>query len=85
MSKRIIPSSELIINDDGTVFHLHLRPDQIADTVIVVVTRRVGTLWLRVSRRECRAANREFITVTGRYRGKTHERALDRHRHREHR
>ena len=33
---RTIPSSELIINDDGSIFHLHLTPDQIADTVILV-------------------------------------------------
>ena len=30
---RTIPSSELIINDDGSIFHLHLRPEQLADTV----------------------------------------------------
>lgn len=71
MSKRIIPSSELIINDDGTVFHLHLRPDQIADTVIMVGDpARVELVTSRFEERECRAANREFITVTGRYRGK---------------
>ena len=33
---RTIPSSELIINDDGSIFHLHLRPEQLADTVILV-------------------------------------------------
>ena len=71
MSKRIIPSSELIINDDGTVFHLHLRPEQIADTVILVGDpARVELIASRFDERECRAANREFITVTGRYRGK---------------
>lgn len=71
MSKRIIPSSELIINDDGTVFHLHLRPDQIADTVIMVGDpARVELVASRFEERECRAANREFITVTGRYRGR---------------
>lgn len=71
MSKRIIPSSELIINDDGTVFHLHLRPEQISDTVILVGDpARVELIASRFDERECRAANREFITVTGRYRGK---------------
>ena len=71
MSKRIIPSSELIINDDGTVFHLHLKPEQIADTVILVGDpARVELIASRFDERECRAANREFITVTGRYRGK---------------
>ena len=33
---RKILSSELIINEDGSIFHLHLRPEQIADTVILV-------------------------------------------------
>lgn len=33
---RTIPPSELIINDDGSIFHLHLRPGQIAPTVILV-------------------------------------------------
>ncbi len=71
MSKRTIPSSELIINDDGTVFHLHLKPGQIADTVILVGDpARVELIASRFDERECRAANREFITVTGRYRGK---------------
>ena len=36
MTKRIIPPSELIINDDGSVFHIHLRPDQLTDRIIVV-------------------------------------------------
>ena len=36
MAKRIIPESELIINPDGTVFHLHLRPDQLMDNIILV-------------------------------------------------
>ena len=33
---RTIPASELIINDDGSIFHLHLHPGQLADTVILV-------------------------------------------------
>lgn len=33
---RTIPSSELIINDDGSIFHLHLKPEQLADIVILV-------------------------------------------------
>ena len=36
MEKRIIPSSELIINSDGSVFHLHLRPEMLTDRVILV-------------------------------------------------
>ena len=54
MSKRIIPSSELIINDDGTVFHLHLKPEQIADTVILVGDpARVELIASRFDEREC--------------------------------
>ena len=34
--KRVIPASELIINEDGSIFHLHLRPEQIADIVMLV-------------------------------------------------
>ncbi|MDE6876508.1 MAG: phosphorylase, partial [Alistipes sp.] len=33
---RTIPASELIINEDGSIFHLHLRPEKLADTVILV-------------------------------------------------
>ena len=39
MQHRIIPASELIINGDGTIFHLHLLPDQLADVVILVGDR----------------------------------------------
>ena len=34
--KHYIPESELIINDDGSIFHLHLRPEQLSDRVILV-------------------------------------------------
>ena len=36
MEKRIIPESELIINADGSAFHIHLRPDQLTDKIIMV-------------------------------------------------
>ena len=36
MNKRVFPASELIINNDGSCFHLHLRPEQLADRVILV-------------------------------------------------
>ena len=35
MEKRVIPDSELIFNTDGSVFHLHLRPEQLADKIVV--------------------------------------------------
>jgi len=68
---RIIPSSELIINDDGSIFHLHLRPEQLADTVILVGDPgRVAMVADFFETRECEVSNREFNTVTGTYRGK---------------
>lgn len=68
---RTIPSSELIINDDGSIFHLHLLPEQLADTVILVGDPgRVELVASFFESRECEVANREFKTVTGRYKGK---------------
>lgn len=68
---RTIQSSELIINDDGSIFHLHLRPGQIADTVILVGDPgRVEMVASYFDSRECEVSNREFNTVTGTYRGK---------------
>lgn len=71
MQQRVIPVSELIINDDGTIFHLHLRPEQVADTIILVGDpARVEAIAKRFDEVECRASNREFNTVTGVYKGK---------------
>lgn len=71
MQQRVIPASELIINDDGTIFHLHLRPEQVADTIILVGDpARVEAIAKRFDKVECRASNREFNTVTGTYKGK---------------
>lgn len=68
---RTIPASELIINDDGSIFHLHLRPEQLADTVILVGDPgRVALVAEHFDTRECEVSNREFRTVTGTYRGK---------------
>ncbi len=68
---RTIPSSELIINADGSVFHLHLRPEQLADTVVMVGDpARVEQVAALFESRECSVASREFHTVTGRYRGR---------------
>lgn len=68
---RIIPSSELIINGDGTIFHLHLKPEQLADIVILVGDPgRVAMISEYFDTKECEVANREFLTVTGTYKGK---------------
>ena len=70
-NKRTIPASELIINDDGSIFHLHLRPEQLADTVILVGDPgRVAMVASFFDTKECEASNREFNTVTGTYKGK---------------
>ncbi|WP_308585903.1 nucleoside phosphorylase [uncultured Porphyromonas sp.] len=67
-TKRTIPPSELIINADGSVFHLHIRPEQLADKVILVGDpARVDAVASRFERIECNVSNREFYTVTGWY------------------
>ncbi len=68
---RVIPSSELIINEDGSIFHLHLQPEQIADIVILVGDPgRVALVAEHFNRIECNVSNREFNTVTGTYKGR---------------
>ena len=72
MQKKIyFPPSELIINEDGSVFHLHVRPEQLADKVILVGDPgRVGLVASHFDTKECDIASREFHTVTGTYRNK---------------
>ena len=66
-----IKSSELIINPDGSVFHLHLRPEHLADTVILVGDPgRVELVASFFDTIECTISNREFVTTTGSYKGK---------------
>ena len=68
---RTIPSSELIINGDGSIFHLHLKPEQLADIVILVGDpARVAMIAEYFDTKECEVSNREFLTVTGTYKGK---------------
>jgi uridine phosphorylase len=66
-----IAPSELILNPDGSIFHLHLLPSQIADTIIVVGDQgRVETVSKHFDKIECKVSNREFTTHTGIYKGK---------------
>lgn len=66
-----IPESELIINADGSVFHIHLKPEELADIVIMVGDPgRVDMIAEYLTDIEFRHASREFVSVTGRYRGK---------------
>ena len=61
-----IGTSELIINPDGSVYHLHLRPEDIAETIIVVGDAgRVENISAHFDRIELRKMNREFVTHTG--------------------
>ncbi len=67
----IFPESELIINSDGSIFHLHLKPEQLADKVILVGDPgRVNLVATHFDSKECEVSNREFHTVTGTYKGK---------------
>lgn len=68
---RTIPPSELIINSDGSIFHLHLKPEQLADIVILVGDPgRVALVASFFEKIECEVSNREFKTVTGTYKGR---------------
>lgn len=69
--KSYFPPSELIINADGSVFHLHVRPEWLADKVILVGDPgRVALVAAHFESRECEVESREFKTVTGTYQGK---------------
>ena len=69
--KQYFESSELIINEDGSVFHLHVKPEWLADKVILVGDPgRVELVASHFSDRECDVTIRGFRTVTGTYAGK---------------
>ncbi|MBQ3872523.1 MAG: nucleoside phosphorylase [Bacteroidales bacterium] len=66
-----IPESELIINGDGSVFHIHLKPEELADNVIMVGDPgRVDMIAEYLTDIEFRHASREFVSVTGKRNGK---------------
>ena len=80
--KEYFAPSELIINEDGSVFHLHLKPEQLADKVILVGDPgRVATVASHFDSKECEVESREFRTITG----QEDNRGLDRHRMRQYR
>ncbi|WP_314314277.1 nucleoside phosphorylase [Hoylesella marshii] len=69
--KKYFAESELIINKDGSIFHLHLKPEHLADKVILVGDPgRVSLVASHFSTTECEVENREFRTITGLYKGK---------------
>ena len=66
-----IPESELIINPDGSIFHLHIKPNELADNVILVGDPdRVETIAQHFSVLESESSNREFVSKTGYYNDK---------------
>lgn len=71
MTNKIIPESELIINPDGTVFHIHLHPDQLTDNIILVGDPgRVDMVASFFDTRTFEVSAREFHTIGGTYKGK---------------
>ena len=67
----MLAASELIINDDGSIFHLHLKPCQLADRIILCGDpERVTMIAGYLESKECDLSNREFHTITGFYKGK---------------
>ena len=69
--KKYFAESELIINNDGSIFHLHLKPEQLADKVILVGDPgRVSLVASHFDSIECDVENREFKTITGTYNNK---------------
>lgn len=70
--KRIIPASELIINDDGSAFHIHVRPDQLRDKIILVGDPgRVSMVAEYFDTIDYDVQSREFHAIGGTYKGKS--------------
>lgn len=69
--KRRFPESELIINGDGSCFHLHVRPEQLADRIVLVsAPGSVDLVAAHFDSKDCEVESREFRTITGTYKGK---------------
>lgn len=68
---KFFAESELIINGDGSIFHLHVKAEQLADKVILVGDPgRVSLVASHFDSKECDIESREFHTITGTYHGK---------------
>lgn len=71
MEENYFAPSELIINEDGSIFHLHLKPQELADKVILVGDPgRVALVASHFDGVKCEANNREFRTITGNFKKK---------------
>ena len=69
--KKYYAESELIINPDGSIFHLHIKPEQLANKIILVGDPgRVALVASHFETKECEIESREFKTITGTYKGK---------------
>ncbi|MBR4294150.1 MAG: hypothetical protein IKT53_04105, partial [Bacteroidaceae bacterium] len=69
--KRYFPPSELLIEPNGAVYHLGVKPEQLADKVILVGDpNRVPKVAAFFDTQECDISAREFRTITGTYKGK---------------
>ena len=68
---RTIPESEFIVNSDGSAFHLHIKPEQLSDKIVMMGDPdRVTVTASLFDEIECEVRSREFHTVTGTYKGK---------------
>lgn len=69
--ERVIPASELIINEDGSAFHIHLRPEQLRDNIIFVGDPgRVDMVASYFDSVDYDVMSREFHAIGGTYKGK---------------
>ena len=70
-NKRVIADSELIINSDGSVFHLHLKPEHLTDRIVVCGDPgRVNMIASYFDTQDIEVSSREFHTIGGTYKGK---------------
>ena len=71
MTAKHYPDSELIINDDGSAFHIHVRPDQLCDRIVLVGDPgRVNLVASYFDEKTFEVSSREFHTIGGVYKGK---------------
>ena len=67
---KIIPPSEFIINPDGSCFHLHIKPEQLTDTILVGDPGRINMVAEFFDTKTFEISSREFHTIGGTYKGK---------------
>lgn len=71
MTKRVIPDSEMIVNSDGSIFHIHLHPDQLTDNIVVCGDPgRVDMIAHYFDNKDFDVSSREFHAIGGLYKGK---------------